>query len=216
MNATRLQTGSGALSPLGVIATMGIVFGVLGTSPLYTMQAVLSGSGGIVSDLLIYGSLSCIFWTLTLSTTIKYVAITLRADNMGEGGIFALFALMKRKSTWAAVLTMIGGGALLADGILTPSITVTSAVEGLNIINPGFPVVLIVLVIIAAIFFVQQFGTGFDRGTFGPLMFAWFCLLGILGIIPLIENPSVLKAVSPVYAFRFISEYPGGFTGEEI
>lgn len=211
MNATRLQTGSGALSPLGVIATMGIVFGVLGTSPLYTMQAVLSGSGGIVSDLLIYGSLSCIFWTLTLSTTIKYVAITLRADNMGEGGIFALFALMKRKSTWAAVLTMIGGGALLADGILTPSITVTSAVEGLNIINPGFPVVLIVLVIIAAIFFVQQFGTGFDRGTFGPLMFAWFCLLGILGIIPLIENPSVLKAVSPVYAFRFISEYPGGF-----
>jgi KUP system potassium uptake protein len=211
MNATIKRPESNTLSPFGIIATMGIVFGVLGTSPLYTMKAILSGSGGVVSDLLIYGSLSCIFWTLTLTTTIKYVTITLRADNKGEGGIFALYALMKRKSTWAAVLTMIGGGALLADGILTPSITVTSAVEGLNIINPGTPVLLIVLIIIAALFFVQQFGTGFSRGTFGPVMLVWFALLGILGIVPMIENPSILKAVSPVYAYRFISEYPGGF-----
>ncbi|MFZ0281046.1 MAG: KUP/HAK/KT family potassium transporter, partial [Bacteroidales bacterium] len=117
------QPGIKKLSLAGVIVTMGIVFGDLGTSPLYTMRAILVGSGGEINDLLIYGSLSCIFWTLTLSTTIKYVTITLRADNKGEGGIFALFALMKKKSTWAAVLTMVGGGALLADGVITPSIT---------------------------------------------------------------------------------------------
>src|SRR5512137_215019 len=143
------------LSLAGIIVTMGIVFGDLGTSPLYTMRAILIGGRDNFSELLIYGSLSCIFWTLTLSTTIKYVVITLRADNNGEGGIFALFALMKKKSSWAAVLTMIGGGALLADGVITPSITVTSAIEGLRLVNPGIPVVPIVLVFVSALFFIQ-------------------------------------------------------------
>ena len=127
---------------------MGIVFGDLGTSPLYTMRAIISSTKGRLDELLIYGSLSCIFWTLTLSTTIKYIIITLRADNKGEGGIFALFALIKKKSTWAAVLTMIGGAALLADGVIAPSITVTSSIEGLRLFNPDIPVVPIVLLII--------------------------------------------------------------------
>src|SRR5512133_3549580 len=118
------------LSLAGVIVTLGIVFGDLGTSPLYVVKAIVGG-GKIFNDLLIYGSLSCIFWTITLQTTIKYVFITLRADNKGEGGIYALFALLRKKPQWAAILTMVGASALLADGVITPAITVTSAVEGL-------------------------------------------------------------------------------------
>jgi KUP system potassium uptake protein len=136
------------LSFAGVIVTMGIVFGDLGTSPLYTMRAIIAGGAGNFNELLIYGGLSCIFWTLTLSTTIKYIVITLRADNNGEGGIFALFALIRKKPTWAAVLTMIGGAALLADGVITPSITITSSIEGLRLYSPDIPVVPIVLLII--------------------------------------------------------------------
>ncbi|MDP4222715.1 MAG: KUP/HAK/KT family potassium transporter [Bacteroidota bacterium] len=199
------------LSLIGVIVTMGIVFGDLGTSPLYTMRAILVGSKGNFNELLIYGSLSCIFWTLTLSTTIKYVTIALRADNNGEGGIFALFALMKKKSSWAAVLTMIGGSALLADGVITPSITVTSAIEGLRLVNKEIPVVPIVLVIIAALFFIQQFGTNLIGGSFGPIMVVWFTLLGALGLSQIIHHPFILQVVNPAYAFRFLSEYPGGF-----
>jgi KUP system potassium uptake protein len=131
------------LSFAGVIVTLGIVFGDLGTSPLYVMKAIVSG-GVEFNELLIYGGMSCVFWTLTLQTTTKYVLITLRADNDGEGGIFSLFALVKKKSTWAAVLTIIGGAALLADGVITPSITVTSAIEGLRITNPGITVIPII------------------------------------------------------------------------
>lgn len=199
------------LSLVGVIVTMGIVFGDLGTSPLYTMRAILIGGSANFNELLIYGSLSCIFWTLTLSTTIKYILIVLRADNNGEGGIFALFALMKRKSSWAAVLTMVGGGALLADGVITPSITVTSAIEGLKLVKPGIPVVPIVLVILAALFFIQQFGTNLIGGSFGPIMVIWFTLLGTLGMSQIILHPFILQVVNPAYAFRFLTEYPGGF-----
>jgi KUP system potassium uptake protein len=199
------------VSTAGIVVTLGIVFGNLGTSPLYTMSAVLNGGQGNFSDLLIYGSLSCIFWTLTLSTTIKHIAITLRADNNGEGGIFALFALMKKKSAWAAVLTMIGGGALLADTVITPSITVTSAIEGLKLLNPGIPVVPIVLIIIAMLFFIQQFGTNFIGSYFGPVMLVWFLMLGLLGLSQIILNPFILESLSPVYAYRFLSEFPGGF-----
>ncbi|HOW08594.1 MAG TPA: KUP/HAK/KT family potassium transporter [Bacteroidales bacterium] len=198
------------LSLAGVIVTMGIVFGDLGTSPLYTMRAILIG-GGEFNELLIYGGLSCIFWTLTLSTTIKYITIVLRADNNGEGGIFALFALMKKKSTWAAVLTMIGGAALLADGVITPSITVTSAIEGLKMFNPNIPVVPIVLFILAALFFIQQFGTNLIGSSFGPIMLVWFTTLGTLGISQIIIHPFILEAVNPVYAFKFLTGYPGGF-----
>lgn len=199
------------LSLVGVIVTMGIVFGDLGTSPLYTMRAILIGGSDNFSELLIYGSLSCIFWTLTLSTTIKYVTIVLRADNNGEGGIFSLFALIKKKSTWVAALTMIGGGALLADGVLAPSITVTSAIEGLRMVNPEIPVVPIVLIILAALFFIQQFGTNFIGSSFGPIMLIWFTMLGALGISQVFLHPFILQAVNPVYAFRFLSEFPGGF-----
>jgi KUP system potassium uptake protein len=199
------------LSLAGAIVTMGIVFGDLGTSPLYTMRAIISGTSGRMDELLIYGGLSCIFWTLTLSTTIKYITITLRADNNGEGGIFALFALIKQKSSWAAVLTMIGGAALLADGVIMPSITVTSSIEGLRLFNPDIPVVPIVLLIIGVIFFIQQFGTTFIGSSFGPIMAIWFVTLGILGFSQLLMYPDILKAVNPEYAYRFLSEYPGGF-----
>jgi len=199
------------LSLAGAIVTMGIVFGDLGTSPLYTMRAIISGTSGKMDELLIYGGLSCIFWTLTLSTTIKYITITLRADNNGEGGIFALFALIKQKSSWAAVLTMIGGAALLADGVIMPSITVTSSIEGLRLYNPDIPVVPIVLLIIGVIFFIQQFGTTFIGSSFGPIMAIWFLTLGILGLSQLLMYPDILKAVNPEYAYRFLSEYPGGF-----
>jgi KUP system potassium uptake protein len=199
------------VSLLGLIVTMGVVFGDLGTSPLYTMRAILVTSKGNFNELLVYGSLSCIFWTLTLSTTIKYVLIALRADNNGEGGIFALFALIRKKSSWAAVLTMVGGAALLADGVITPSITVTSAVEGLRMVNSGIYVVPIVLIIIAALFFIQQFGTNFIGSSFGPIMLVWFTMLGLLGLSQLVLHPFILQALNPSYAIRFRSEYPGGF-----
>jgi KUP system potassium uptake protein len=198
------------LSLAGVIVTLGIVFGDLGTSPLYVMKAIVGG-GSEFNELLIYGSMSCIFWTLTLQTTIKYVLITIRVNNKGEGGIYALFALMKRKTSWAAILTMIGAGALLADGVITPAITVTSSIEGLKLFNPEIPVIVIVLLIFAILFFMQQFGTNIVGGSFGPIMVIWFSMLGILGFSQLIHHPGVLQALNPVYAFRFLSEYPGGF-----
>ncbi|MDP4222714.1 MAG: KUP/HAK/KT family potassium transporter [Bacteroidota bacterium] len=204
-------SGITKLSIGGLIVTLGIVYGDLGTSPLYTMKAVVFGGAKNFNDLLIYGSLSCIFWTLTLQTTIKYILVTLRADNKGEGGIFALFALIRRKSAWAAILTMIGGSALLADGVITPSITVTSSIEGLKLYNPHIPVVPIVLLIFAALFFIQQFGTNVVGTSFGPIMVIWFLMLGITGLSQLVHHPGILAAINPVYAVRFLSGYPGGF-----
>ncbi len=199
------------LSFAGLIITLGVVYGDLGTSPLYTMRAILLAGEANINELLIYGSLSCIFWTLTLQTTIKYIIITLQADNNGEGGIFALFALIRKKSGWAAILTMAGGAALLADGVITPSITVTSAIEGLRLFNTDIPVIPIVLIIFGALFFIQQFGTNFVGGSFGPIMVVWFSMLGIFGFSQLINYPDIFRAVNPEYAFRFLREYPGGF-----
>ncbi|HEX2974534.1 MAG TPA: KUP/HAK/KT family potassium transporter [Bacteroidales bacterium] len=198
------------ISFAGLLVTLGIVFGDLGTSPLYVMKAIVRG-GTEFNELLIYGSLSCIFWTLTIQTTTKYVLIALRADNKGEGGIMALFALMRRKSSWAAILTMVGGAALLADGIITPAITVTSSVEGLQIYNPDIPVVAIVLMIFAVLFFIQQFGTNFIGSSYGPIMVLWFLMLGGLGFVNMLHDPAILSCVNPVFAFRFLSQYPGGF-----
>jgi KUP system potassium uptake protein len=198
------------LSLAGVVVALGIVFGDLGTSPLYVMKAIVNG-GSEFNELLIYGSMSCIFWTLTLQTTIKYVLITMRADNKGEGGIYALFALLKRKTSWAAVLTMIGASALLADGVITPAITVTSSIEGLRLFNPEIPVVAIVLLIFAVLFFMQQFGTNVVGGSFGPIMVIWFLMLSTLGLTQLISHPEVLKALNPYYTILFLSKYPGGF-----
>ncbi len=198
------------LSFIGVVVALGIVFGDLGTSPLYVMKAVVNG-GSEFNELLIYGSMSCIFWTLTLQTTVKYVIITMRADNKGEGGIYALFALMKRKPSWAAILTMIGSSALLADGVITPAITVTSSIEGLQLFNPDIPVITIVLLIFAVLFFMQQYGTNIVGSSFGPIMVIWFLMLSILGLVHLVSNPEVLKALNPYYAYIFLNEYPGGF-----
>src|SRR5512133_2563815 len=197
------------LSFAGLIVTLGIVFGDLGTSPLYVMKAIVRG-GSEFNELLIYGSLSCIFWTLTLQTTTKYILIALNADNRGEGGIMALFALIRRKSSWAAILTMIGGSALLADGVITPAITVTSSIEGLKLYNPQIPVVLIVLLVFMVLFFIQQFGTNLIGSSYGPIMVIWFSMLGILGFSSLIHHPGILKAVNPVYAFMLLHDYPGG------
>jgi KUP system potassium uptake protein len=174
------------------------------------MKAIVN-SAGEFNKLLLFGALSCVFWTLTIQTTIKYVIITLQADNKGEGGIFALFALIRRKSTWAAILTMIGGGALLADGVITPAITVTSSIEGLKLLNPTISVIPIVLIIFAILFFVQQFGTNIVGIAFGPVMVIWFLMLGVIGFSQLIHYPDILQALSPVWAVRFLSEYPGGF-----
>jgi KUP system potassium uptake protein len=198
------------LSAAGVLVTLGIVFGDLGTSPLYVMKAIVKG-GAEFNELLIYGSLSCIFWTLTLQTTTKYIIIALRVDNKGEGGILSLFALMRRKTSWAALLTMMGGAALLADGVITPAITVTSSVEGLKMLNPDIPIVPIVLLIFGILFFIQQFGSAKVGSSFGPIMVLWFLILGIIGISHLVYNPGILKAVNPVYAARLLGEYPGGF-----
>jgi KUP system potassium uptake protein len=211
MNGSKSHIDIKKLSLAGALVTLGIVFGDLGTSPLYTMRAIIAGGEENFNELLIFGGLSCIFWTLTLSTTIKYVLITLRADNNGEGGIFALFALIKAKSSWAAILTMIGGAALLADGVITPSITVTSSIEGLKLYNPDIPVVPIVLIILGVLFFIQQFGTNIVGSSFGPIMVIWFLTLGTLGFSQLILYPDILRALNPEYAYRFLTEYPGGF-----
>ena len=198
------------LSAAGVLVTLGIVFGDLGTSPLYVMKAIVKG-GLEFNELLVFGSLSCVFWTLTLQTTTKYMIIALRVDNKGEGGILSLFALMRRKTSWAALITIIGGAALLADGVITPAITVTSSVEGLKMLNPEIPVVPIVLVILAILFLVQQLGSLKVGGSFGPIMVIWFTVMGVMGVSQLLHDPEILKAVNPVYAVRFLGEYPGGF-----
>ncbi len=199
------------LSFAGAIIALGIVYGDLGTSPLYTMRAIIQGGSENINQLLIYGGLSCIFWTLTLTTTIKYVLITLRADNRGEGGIFALAALIKRKSSLIAILTMIGGAAIMADGVITPAITVSSSIEGLRLYNPDIPVVPIVLCILAFMFFIQQFGTNLIGSSFGPIMLIWFTTLAALGLSQVAQHPDILKAINPAYAFRFLTDYPGGF-----
>ena len=198
------------LSFAGLLVTLGIVYGDIGTSPLYTIKAIV-GSAKEFNELLVFGSLSCVFWTLTLQTTIKYIIITLRADNKGEGGIFSLFALIRRKTTLAAILTMIGAGALLADGVITPAITVTSSIEGLKLLNPSMAVIPIVLIIFIALFFMQQFGTNIVGASFGPIMVIWFLMLGVLGFSQLIHYPHIFLAVNPLFAVRFLAEYPGGF-----
>ncbi|HLN21520.1 MAG TPA: KUP/HAK/KT family potassium transporter [Bacteroidales bacterium] len=195
----------------GLLITIGLVFGNIGTSPLYTVKAIFNNADSY-SDLLVLGSLSCIFWTLTLLSSIKYIVITLRADNKGEGGIFALFALIRKKTVWAAILTMTGGAALLADGILTPAITLTSSLEGFRLISPAFPVVPVVIIFLLIIFFVQQFGINFYAwSTFGPLMIIWFLMIAIVGGAQVIDTPEVLKAFNPVYAVKFLVLFPGAF-----
>ncbi len=211
MKVSEHQAGIQKISTAGLLVTLGIVYGDIGTSPLYTIKAVVNGAKGEINELLIYGALSLVFWTLTLQTTIKYVIIMLNADNKGEGGILALFALLRRKSAWAAILTMLGGATLLADGVITPAITVTSAIEGLKLFNSHIPVIPIVLAIFCLLFFMQQFGTKFMGTFFGPVMVVWFLMIGTLGFAQIIHHPDILRALSPEFAVRFLAEYPGGF-----
>jgi len=195
-------------SAAGLLVTLGIVFGDIGTSPLYVIKAVIREGYPIESDFII-GILSCVIWTLTIQTTIKYVIITLRADNKGEGGIFSLFALLRKSKRWVYLLAIIGGSTLLADGIITPSITVVSSIEGLRLINPSIQVVPIVIIILTILFALQQFGTENIGRFFGPLMFIWFLMLGTLGILEIHEQLGVLKAFNPYYAIHLLWKYPG-------
>lgn len=197
-----------ALTAGGVLVSLGIVFGDIGTSPLYTLNAIFTtilGGKQTITPEIVLGVLSCIIWTLTLQTTIKYVIITLRADNKGEGGIFSLFSLVRKKAKWLVIPATIGGCALLADGIITPSITVTSAIEGLTNKFDNVPIIPIVLVILTVLFIIQQFGTNLVGKLFGPVMLIWFSVLGLLGLLYIVKDFSVLKALNPYYAIHLLS-----------
>jgi KUP system potassium uptake protein len=198
------------ITTAGLIVTLGIIYGDIGTSPLYVMRAIIAGANTVHAPF-IMGGLSCIFWTLTMQTTIKYIIFAIRADNKGEGGIFALFALIRKRAKWAFLFAIIGGCTLLADSIITPAITIVSAVEGLLIRNPRIPVVPITVIIITFLFLIQKFGTKLIGRSFGPIMFIWFSMLGVLGFAQLIQYPFILNALNPVYAFDFLTKFPHGF-----
>lgn len=202
------------LSTAGLIIALGIIYGDIGTSPLYVLNAIINGKS--ITENLIIGSLSCIIWTLTLQTTVKYVILTLRADNKGEGGIFSLFALVRRRKKWLVFPAMIGGAALLADGMITPPISVTSAIEGLRNIEvlgsiSNNVIVVIVLVIIFLLFFLQQFGTASIGKFFGPVMTIWFIMLAALGASHLMDDLHIFKAFNPYYGIKLLTTYPEGF-----
>ena len=197
-----------------LVIALGIIYGDIGTSPLYVLNAIINGR--IISEKLILGSLSCIIWTLTLQTTVKYVWLTLKADNKGEGGIFSLYTLVRRQKRWLVLPAMIGGAALLADGMITPPISVTSAIEGLRQL-PGLKdvqqntIVYLVLGIMVVLFFLQQFGTDSIGKLFGPIMFIWFGMMAVLGSSHLMDDLSIFKALSPHYAIELLTTYPKGF-----
>jgi len=201
------------LSVAGILIALGIIYGDIGTSPIYTFRFII-GTNQITEELVL-GGLSCVFWTLTLITTIKYVYLALNADNKGEGGIFALYALVRRyKVGWVIFPAMIGCCTLIADGFITPAISVTSAIEGLRYINPsitGTTIISIVIVILILLFLFQQFGSSVVGKTFGPIMLVWFVMIGVIGAIQLAENLTVLKAFNPYYAVHLLILYPGGF-----
>ena len=196
-------------SAAGLLVALGIIYGDIGTSPLYVMQAVI-GTNKITNDV-VYGAVSCIFWTLTLQTTIKYVILILRADNKGEGGILALFALVRRRAAWLTVPAIIGASTLLADGIITPPISVSSAVEGLRILYPDIQTIPIVIGILTLLFIIQVFGTTIVGRAFGPVMMIWFLMLAVLGVAQVIDHPEIMKSLSPVYAYRLLANHHGGF-----
>jgi KUP system potassium uptake protein len=194
----------------GLLISLGIIYGDIGTSPLYVMKAIL-GSHIINADVVL-GGVSAVFWTLTLQTTIKYVIITLSADNHGEGGIFALYALVKKtKIQWLIVPAIIGGSALLADGIITPPISVSSAVEGIRTFYPQINTIPIVIGILFVLFTIQQFGTKLVGKFFAPMMMIWFGMLAILGVIQITQHTEVFKALNPYYAYHLLTIHPDGF-----
>jgi KUP system potassium uptake protein len=202
------------VSAAGLLIALGIIYGDIGTSPLYVFNSIIKDR--IISRELILGTLSLIIWTITLQTTIKYVILVLRADNKGEGGIFSLFALVRRRKKWLVIPAMIGGAALLADGIITPPISITSAIEGLKELEnfkdiSSNTVVYIVLGIISVFFFAQQFGTSSIGKLFGPLMSAWFVMLAVLGFIHISDDLGIFNALNPYYGIHFLFNYEEGF-----
>ena len=205
------------LSVAGLLVTLGIIYGDIGTSPLYVVKSIIGPRQ--ITDELVYGGISCVLWTLTLQTTFKYILLTLQADNRGEGGIFSLFALVRRYRRWLYLPAIIGAGTLLADGIITPPISVSSAIEGLNgvgglekIIVPGNTLVVSIIIgIISILFFFQQFGTKVIGSSFGPIMMIWFTMIGVLGLNQLIHYPQILKAINPMYGYDLLVNYPKGF-----
>ncbi|MCX6316548.1 MAG: KUP/HAK/KT family potassium transporter [Bacteroidetes bacterium] len=202
------------VTPLGLLVALGIIFGDIGTSPLYVFNAIIGNR--VVTEQLIVGSLSCIIWTLTIQTTIKYVLLTLKADNKGEGGIFSLYALVRRRKKWLVVAAMLGGAALIADGMITPPVTITSAIEGLKQIPSlshisTWTIVYIVLGIIVLLFAMQQFGTGSIGKFFGPVMTVWFLMLATMGMLHFFDDLNIFKALNPWHAIDLLSNYPHGF-----
>lgn len=201
----------------GLLITLGIIFGDIGTSPLYVFKSIVGEHP--ISEQLVYGGISCVFWTLTLQTTFKYIVLTLQADNNGEGGIFSLYALVWRYRHWLYFPAILGAATLLADGIITPPISVASAIEGLNGVNglehiiiPGNALTIgIVIGIISLLFFFQQFGTKIVGSSFGPIMLIWFSMIMVLGIIQITNYPSILAAFNPKYAIDLLINYPHGF-----
>ena len=204
-------------SAAGFIIALGIIYGDIGTSPLYVFTAIIKNT--VISKELIYGSISCIFWTLTIQTTFKYVILILQADNRGEGGIFALYTLVRRKVKWLYIPAIIGASMLLADGIITPPISISNAIEGIRnidffetIIVPGNKLTVgIVITIISLLFFFQRFGTKIVGYSFGPVMFIWFTMILFLGLANLVQDISILKALNPYYGYKLLTQYPGGF-----
>jgi KUP system potassium uptake protein len=197
------------LTAAGLLISLGIIYGDIGTSPLYVFKAIVGSQQ--ITETLILGGVSCIFWTLTLQTTLKYVIITLQADNKGEGGIFSLFSLVRRRAKWLIVPAVIGGCALLADGIITPPISVSAAIEGLEAYYPHLHTVPIVIAIIITLFIIQQFGTSLVGKAFGPMMFIWFTMLGVLGFSFIAQMPMIIKALNPYYAYMLLSTNPNAF-----
>lgn len=196
----------------GILVALGVVYGDIGTSPMYTMSSLVAGNGGLqnISTDFILGSISLIFWTLTIITTTKYVLIALRADNNGEGGIFALYTLVRKKAKWLLIPAMIGGATFLSDGMMTPAVTVTTAIEGLKglninnhvLITNQQTVVLVTIIILSCLFFIQRFGTEALGKAFGPIMLLWFTSLAVAGLYRLAGDWSFLRALNPYYAFQ--------------
>ncbi len=209
-----MSTKVNKVTAAGLLVALGIIYGDIGTSPLYVFNAIINSRE--ISELLVVGGLSCIIWTLTLQTTLKYVVLTLKADNKGEGGIFSLYTLVRRQKKWLVIPAMIGGAALLADGMITPAISVASSIEGLKQIDAfknisQQQVIYIVLSILALLFFLQKFGTASIGKLFGPIMMIWFTMLAILGIVHLQDDLSIFKAFNPYYAVKLFTLYPKGF-----
>lgn len=205
------STAKNRITAASLLVALGIIYGDIGTSPLYVLKAVIGDRP--MDETLVFGGVSCVFWTLVLQTSVKYIWLTLKADNQGEGGIFSLYALVRRHSKKLVIPTILGATALLADGIITPPISVASAVEGLTMM-PGLehiPTVPIVVAILSLLFFFQRFGTQKVGSVFGPIMMLWFLLLFVLGIAQVLRFPEVVKALNPYYAYKLLAQYPHGF-----